>query len=145
MNQLEVQVNYLTKQLKNQADKKVDLEPVSIKMSDSFLDKTPLTPSLEKISVPQGEKKSELTPNQKTFREAQDFFDERNWESAIAKFEEYRRNTSKEKLGYRQATLRIGEAFKNLKLKEESKVFFNELIQSYPESQEAKKAKTLLK
>ena len=160
---LEVQVSQLTDQLQQQEqmNQRIKLEPVTIEMDDTLIDdvekelqtevvtpKKPLQPKSlisktkeDVVSQPVSANKE----HQKIFKDAKILFTEKNWESAIAKFEEYRRVVSKSGVGYRKATLYIGQSFQNLKLKPEAKIFFNELTQSYPQSQEAAEAKKLLK
>ena len=46
---------------------------------------------------------------------------------------------------YADATYKIGMSFQELKLKDDAKAFYQEVIQKFPKSSEAKKAEVRLK
>ena len=158
VSQLESRIDKLTKkgqEKQKQVNKNIHLEPVTVDMDDSLLDdlKEEMFKTQDEKQETQDEKQEtqdekrtpSFTEAESLFKQAEKMYNEQNWESAIAKFEEYRRATFKtHEEGYRKATFYIGRSFKNLKLEEEAKVFFNELIRTYPQSEEAKKAQDLL-
>ncbi|MCY4320812.1 MAG: hypothetical protein OXC37_00180 [Bdellovibrionaceae bacterium] len=79
-----------------------------------------------------------------TLMTAKDSFKKQSYESAISEFQKYR-NDNPKGIHYPEATFYIGKSFKNLKMPIEAEVFFNELVQSYPETLWASRAKKLLK
>ena len=167
---LEFKLDELKEKIKkgNQASKIINLEPMTIEMNESLIEdskkenvkketvsvESPLPSSNEDARAPSSQENTKTSlplSSQKfaeeqklIFKEAEVLFIEKKWESAIAKFENYRRKSSKKDPDYTRATLRIGQSFTNLKLKEEAQVFFSELITSYPDSEEAKEAKSFL-
>lgn len=153
------------KKLQEKEDKKIKLESVTLDMDDSLIDNleeenfdaevaessitsASSTTSTSSSPVASSAEEMRTTSSAKTkfvLSQAKNFYKEKNWESAIAKFEEYRRLKSKNSIDYLKATLYIGRSFKNLKLNQEAEVFFNEIIKNSPHSKEAKEAKALLK
>ena len=77
------------------------------------------------------------------FQKAEKFFKEEEWKKAIINYEQYRKKNKKGKF-YKQATFRIGLCFQKLNMFKEAKVFFREVLESFPNSDEAKKSKKLL-
>lgn len=100
--------------------------------------KEQVTPSQEKQNSP-----AEAN-NEDFFTKAEDFFKKENWRSAIIHYEKYREHKGKKDPLYKKATFQIGLCFKELKMETESNVFFREIINSYPQSPEAKQAKEFL-
>ena len=91
-------------------------------------------------------KKQDLSEknNEDFFTQAEDFFKKNNWKSAIIYYEKHREHKGKKDSLYKKATFQIGLCFKELKMETEAKVFFREIISSFPQSSEAKQAKNLL-
>ena len=77
------------------------------------------------------------------FEKAEKFFKEENWKSAIVHYEKYRAQNKKGEF-YGRATLQIGLCFQKLKMQKEAKVFFREVLSSFPKSAVAKEAKQKL-
>lgn len=75
--------------------------------------------------------------------EAKKFFEEKSYENAISQFQRYRDKNPKGS-HYPEATFYIGQSFKNLEMPIEAGVFFKEIINSYPQSLWASRAKKLL-
>lgn len=75
---------------------------------------------------------------------AQDLFKQKDWQNAIIEFQKYRDKNPKGKY-VPEATYKIGVCFQELAMKEDAKTFYQEVIASYPNSDEARKAKTRLK
>jgi len=75
---------------------------------------------------------------------AQDYFQEKDWKKAILNFEKYREENPK---GSKvpSAIYKIGLCFQELKMIDEAKTFYEELIAKYPKSEDARKAKSKLK
>ena len=77
------------------------------------------------------------------FEKAEKFFKTENWKSAIVHYEKYRAQNKKGEF-YGRATLQIGLCFQKLKMQKEAKVFFREVVSSFPKSAVAKEAKQKL-
>ena len=77
------------------------------------------------------------------FKVAEDFFNEEDWKKAIVSYERYREKNKSGKF-FKKATFQIGQCFHNLDMKKEARVFFKEVVSSFPKSEEAKQAKKLL-
>ncbi len=75
---------------------------------------------------------------------AQDLFKQKDWQNAIIEFQKYRDKNPKGK-HVAEATYKIGVCFHELSLKEDAKTFYQEVVASFPNSEEAKKAKNRLK
>lgn len=71
---------------------------------------------------------------------AEDQFAKKEWKSAILSYQSYRDQNPKGK-SYADATYKIGVSFQELNMKEEAKVFFEEVLQKFPKSPTARKAK----
>ena len=83
-------------------------------------------------------------PSLSLLDEAEQHFKNKNYKKAIFKYEEFRKaKPSSEK--FKTATLKIGLSFMNLELKKEAQVFFKEVIDRFPDSQEAVQAGQQLK
>ena len=77
------------------------------------------------------------------FQKAEKFFKSEEWKKAIINYEQYRKENKRGKF-YKQATFRIGLCFQKLNMFKEAKVFFREVLESFPSSAEAKESKKLL-
>ncbi|HVK59949.1 MAG TPA: tetratricopeptide repeat protein [Bdellovibrionales bacterium] len=71
-------------------------------------------------------------------------FAQKNWQEAILDFERYRKAYPKGRR-FGAATLRIGQSFAELGLKDEARAFYEEVVAKFPKSQEAKTASAKLK
>jgi len=79
-------------------------------------------------------------PKGKTsYDEAESLFEAKKWKEAIVNYQKYRDSNPKGKM-YADATYKIGVCFQELKMKDEAKAFFDEVISKFPGSKEAKKA-----
>ena len=121
-----------------------------------------LKEELEKEESPEKEKKPEKKPKQKRidttektsatrkktskgpFTKAESFFDQGDFEEAIVQYDKYRKAHPKGK-EYPQATFKMGLCFQKLKMDEDAKAFYKELIQRYPKKPLARKAGKILK
>jgi len=72
------------------------------------------------------------------------YLDKKDWKKAILQYQNYRDKYPK---GRRiaEATYKIGVGFQELGLKDDAKSFYDEVIEKYPQSVEAKKSKQRLK
>lgn len=77
------------------------------------------------------------------FKEAEKLFKKQKWKAAIINYEKYREKNKKGEF-YKRSTFQIGLCFQKLSMHKEAKVFFREIVESFPKSAEAKKAKKLL-
>ena len=77
------------------------------------------------------------------FKKAEKLFKEKKWKQAIISYEKYREKNKEGKF-YKQSTFQIGLCFQKLTMHKEAKVFFREVMESFPKSAEAKKAKKWL-
>ncbi|MES2768565.1 MAG: tetratricopeptide repeat protein [Bdellovibrionota bacterium] len=75
-----------------------------------------------------------------SYDSAEDLFSKKEWKSAILSYQAYRDANPKGK-NYSDATYKIGVSFQELKMKDEAKVFFEEVLQKFPKSPAARKAK----
>ncbi len=71
---------------------------------------------------------------------AEELFNKKEWKNAILKYQAYRDQFPKSP-NYAMATYKIGVCFQELKMKEEAKAFYEEVLQKFPKSPTAKKAK----
>lgn len=75
---------------------------------------------------------------------ADDHFGKKEWKKAILSYQRFRDQNPKHKR-FARATLRIGLSFQELGMGDEAKTFFEEVVSKYPDSAEAKTAKTKIK
>lgn len=103
-----------------------------------------LAQEVEGLKKPKTSAKAEPAGGKSTMQEADEAFDAKDWKGAIVLYQKYRDRNPKGKK-YAEATVRIGQCFKELGMKSEAKSFFEEVTDKYPTTPEAKKAKSLLK
>lgn len=73
-----------------------------------------------------------------------DFFEKKDWKQAILNFQKYRDEHPKSK-NFGDATYKIGVSFQELGMVEEARTFYDEIINKFPKTEEARKAKIRLK
>lgn len=78
------------------------------------------------------------------FEVGQEFFEKKDWKQSILNFQRYRDDHPKGK-NFAEATYKIGVAFQELGMKDEAKTFYDELVNKFPKSEEARRAKVRLK
>jgi TolA-binding protein len=78
------------------------------------------------------------------FEIAEELFDKKDWRKAILNFQRFRDANPKHK-HFADATYKIGVCFQELGMKDEARTFYDEVIAKFPNSPEAKKARTRLK
>ncbi len=79
-----------------------------------------------------------------SYESAKEFFEKKDWKQAILNFQKYRDDHPKGKQ-FPDATYKIGVAFQELGMKDESKTFYDEVISKFPKTDEARRAKIRLK
>lgn len=75
-----------------------------------------------------------------SYESAEEMFNKKEWKTAILSYQSYRDSNPKGK-NYADATYKIGVSFQELKMKDEAKVFFEEVVQKFPKSPAARKSK----
>ncbi len=88
----------------------------------------------EKAEKPAGKPQ----PN-KAYEDGETLFAQKKFKEAILSYQKYRDNMPKGKF-YADATYKMGVCFQEAGLKDEAKVFFDEVTNKFPGSKEAKKA-----
>lgn len=78
------------------------------------------------------------------FGQAENYFDKKEWRKAILNYQKFRDRNPKSK-NFPEATYKIGVSFQELGMKDEARTFFDEVVSKFPNSSEAKKARTRLK
>ena len=89
------------------------------------------------------EEEKEVAENNSSLISAKKHFEEKSYKTAISAFQKYR-SEHPEGVYYPEATFYIGQAFQQLKMPIEAKVFFKEIVQSHPQSLWAGRAKKFL-
>lgn len=84
---------------------------------------------------PSDSKKTEAS----SFDDAEALFNDKKWKEAILAYQKYREEKPKGKF-YVAATYKLGVAFQELGMKDEAKVFYEEILQRFAKSDYAKKA-----
>lgn len=79
-----------------------------------------------------------------TIDSAEEFFNRKEYKKAILAYQRYRDQNPKSKRNVAKATFKIGLSFHELGLKDDAKPFFTEVIEKFPQSEEAKLAKLKL-
>lgn len=75
---------------------------------------------------------------------AQEYFDNKEWKQSILNFQKYRDENPKGSK-FADATYKIGVSFQELGMKDEAKTFYDEVINKFSKSDEARRAKIRLK
>lgn len=86
----------------------------------------------------------EPTGEKGAFDLAEDYFTKKEWRKAVLAFQKFRDQNPKSKR-FPKATLRIGQSFQELGMKDDAKTFYEEVVAKFPKSEEAKQARNLLK
>ncbi len=77
------------------------------------------------------------------FSRGERHYEREEYQEAIASFDSYRKRIPKGRR-YAQATLKMGRCFEKLKMKNDAKAFYKEVIQRYPKTAVALKAEANL-
>jgi TolA-binding protein len=94
------------------------------------------------VSAPVSAKSS--SNNKSTYELAEEYYAKKSWRQAITEYDKYRKNNPKGKY-YVDSTFRIGVCFQELGMKDQAKVFYEEVVDSYPNTKTAVLAKERLK
>lgn len=78
------------------------------------------------------------------YANAEDAYKKKNWKSAIVGYQKYREMNPKGRR-YASATYRIGVCFQELGMASDARAFFDEVIEKFPKSKDAKQARVRLK
>lgn len=78
------------------------------------------------------------------FEQGEEDLKAKKFRQAIVSYQKYRESAPKGK-NYPEATYKMGVSFQELGMKDEASPFFNEVIEKYPKSQSASKAKIRLR
>jgi TolA-binding protein len=78
------------------------------------------------------------------FSQAEQLFESKDYRRAILSFQKYRDQNPKG-ANFSEATYKIGLCFEKLSMNDEAKSFYNEVIEKFPKSSEAAKAKVRVK
>ena len=153
MSQLETDLRELRGQIdktnKQKEDRLAELEQGLLALIQSL--DLRLVALTEEVKAKKKDKKAESDEKKKPsseeyFNKAEKFFQSQKWKEAIIHYEKYReKNKKNKKKLYVKSTLQIGFCFQELNMHKEAKVFFREVVESFPKSAEAKEAKILLK
>ncbi|MFS4458373.1 tetratricopeptide repeat protein [Bdellovibrio sp. HCB2-146] len=87
---------------------------------------------------------SEKKTKKDTYDSATEYFNKKDWKQAILNYQKYRDENPKGG-HFADATYKIGVAFQELGMKDESKTFYDEVVSKFPKSDEARRAKIRLK
>jgi len=103
-----------------------------------------LTAELNAMKAAGAEASSSSSAKKDLYELGEENFDKKDWKKAIVNYQKFRDGNPKSKK-FPDATYKIGVSFQELGLKDEAKTFYDEVVAKYPNSSEAKKAKTRLK
>ena len=130
---------------KNQEDRSAQLEQGLLTLIQTLdLRVAALAEEIKNIKSKDTKAKEEKKDDPEVlFQKAEKLFEKEQWKAAIISYEKYREKNRKGKF-YKSATFQIGLCFQKLGMYKETKVFFREVWESFPNSVEAKRAKGLL-
>jgi TolA-binding protein len=114
---------------------------ISVLSSDLQALKAPASPSAKHILM---DKQNISLGSKDSFEVAQEHFMKKDWKQAILKYQKYREEKPKGPR-FGDATYKIGVSFQELGMSDESKTFYDEVINKFPKSDEARRAKIRLK
>lgn len=78
------------------------------------------------------------------YEAGQEYFTKKDWKQAILQYQKYRDENPKGS-HFADATYKIGVSFQELGMKDESKTFYDEVVNKFPKSEEARRAKIRIK
>ena len=100
--------------------------------------------SAEVAAVKSSDSSQASTVKKDQFEVGDEFFEKKEWKRAILSYQKYRDANPRGKK-FADATYKIGISFQEIGLKDEARTFYDEVIAKFPQSAEAKKARTRLK
>ena len=138
-------------QTESQAEKKLLNEKLKIYEEAISKLEVQLLALSQKVEILQTQNKSSSTGKANSnsaqlnsFDSAANEFSKKNWKESIVSFEKYRTLNPKGKR-YGEATYKIGYSFQELGMTAESRAFYNEVIEKFPKTDWAQKARDRLK
>jgi TolA-binding protein len=139
----ENRIERLENERKSEAAKNVELQSRLQTLQDEITKLEGLWTQAE--AAKRAEKSDAVVEEKKTqFELADELFQKKNWKRAALAFQKFKESRPKDKR-VPEAILKIGVCFLELNMPEEAKAFFDELVEKYPNSGEAKKARSRLK
>lgn len=139
----ENRIERLENERKSEAAKNVELQSRLQTLQDEITRLEGLWTQAE--AAKRAEKSDAVVEEKKTqFELADELFQKKNWKRAALAFQKFKESRPKDKR-VPEAILKIGVCFLELNMPEEAKAFFDELVEKYPNSGEAKKARSRLK
>lgn len=75
-----------------------------------------------------------------SFTQGEELFEKKEWKSAVLAYQKYREKYPNGK-NYAEATYKIGVCFEEMGMKSEARLFYQEAVDKFPKSKEAKKSK----
>lgn len=88
--------------------------------------------------------KAAVAEKKDAYQTAQDLFKQKEWQKAVIEYSKYRDKNPQGK-HYADATYKIGVCFQELGMKDDAKTFFQEVATRFPNSEDARRAKSRLK
>lgn len=135
-NRIDLHQELIREPLKAHKDHLKNVEVEIIKLKQAMLI---LSAQMEKSQKRRGRGVQKQNP----FVRAERNFKRQKWTQAIKDYEAYRKKYPKGK-NYVEATYKMGLSFQNLNFKKEALSFFQEVVQRFPKSRQAKKARVYL-
>lgn len=106
---------------------------------------TKVTDLTTELAAVKAAKTATVVDNSKgPLEQADDLYAQKEWRRAILAYQKFRDDNPKSKR-FPKATLRIGQSFLELGMKDDAKTFLDEVVAKFPKSEEAKTARNLLK
>lgn len=96
------------------------------------------------IAAARVESSAKQTSRKDNYEAGQEFFTKKDWKQAILQYQKYRDESPKGS-HFADATYKIGVAFQELGMKDEARTFYDEVINKYPKSEEARRSRTRIK
>ncbi len=93
-----------------------------------------------KVEEPKTEESAKGAKKKTTWEKAEDLYTKKDWKNAALAYQNYQ-ETNPKGSNVSLAIYKIGVCFQELKMKDDAKSFFEEVVTKYPSSPSAKKAK----
>lgn len=125
-------------------DKKVEtLQEALLKMENQIHQ---LSAEVDSLKQDKGNRSAEVKSDGKkgNFEVAEELYEAKDWKKAILAYQKYRDENPKGKR-LAESTYKIGVCFQELNMKDEAKTFYDEVVNKFPNSDQARKAKIRIK
>ncbi|PIS11560.1 MAG: hypothetical protein COT73_03260 [Bdellovibrio sp. CG10_big_fil_rev_8_21_14_0_10_47_8] len=103
-----------------------------------------LTAEINNLRANSADSGSDRSNKKDPFDISEELFAKKEWKKAIVSYQRFRDANPRHRK-FAEATYKIGVCFQELGLKDEAKTFFDEVVAKFPNSNEAKRARTRLK